>query len=125
MDESGRPYVQVERLMQQRKESMHGLQSMFLELSGGKGPVWKGEKEGPIINDKNEGFDPNKFFESRLQPKSGTDGRIDFETVELEDTRKLGIATLGSLKQHPRISLFRKFIESWYLSYFTPDAARS
>ena len=45
--------------------------------------------------------------------------------VELEDKRKLGIATLGSLKQHPRISAFRRFIEGWYLSYFTPDAARS
>jgi hypothetical protein len=37
------------------------------------------------------------------------------EFVELEDMRKLGIATLGSLKQHPRISAFRSFIESWYL----------
>ena len=47
------------------------------------------------------------------------------EIVELEDRRKLGVATLGSLKQHPRISAFRRFIEGWYLSYFTPDAARS
>jgi predicted ATPase len=45
--------------------------------------------------------------------------------VELEDTRKLGIATLGALKQHPRISRFRRFIEGWYLSYFTPDDARN
>ena len=29
------------------------------------------------------------------------------------------------MKQHPRISAFRRFIEGWYLSYFTPDAARS
>ncbi|MDE0206679.1 MAG: AAA family ATPase, partial [Candidatus Tectomicrobia bacterium] len=36
-----------------------------------------------------------------------------------------GIATLGALKQHPRISAFRRFIEGWYLSYFTPDSARS
>ena len=43
----------------------------------------------------------------------------------MEDQRKLGIATLGALKQHPRISAFRRFIEGWYLSYFTPDAARS
>ena len=28
------------------------------------------------------------------------------------------------MKQHPRISAFREFIEGWYLSYFTPDAAR-
>ena len=38
---------------------------------------------------------------------------------------RLGIATLGTLKQHPRISSFRQFVEGWYLSYFTPDAARS
>ena len=37
----------------------------------------------------------------------------------------MGIATLGQLKQHPRISAFRRFIEGWYLSYFAPDAARS
>ena len=49
----------------------------------------------------------------------------DAEIIELEDRRKLGIATLGALKQHPRISAFRRFIEGWYLSYFTPDAARS
>ena len=45
--------------------------------------------------------------------------------MELEDKRKLGIVTLGALKQHPRITKFRKFIEGWYLSYFSPDAARS
>ncbi len=45
--------------------------------------------------------------------------------VELTDNRKLGIATLGALKEHPRITRFRNFIQSWYLSYFTPDAARS
>ena len=47
------------------------------------------------------------------------------EVIKLEDPRRLGIATLGALKQHPRISAFRRFIEGWYLSYFTPDAARS
>ena len=47
------------------------------------------------------------------------------EAIELSDPRKLGIATIGALKQHPRISAFRRFIEGWYLSYFTPDAARS
>ena len=49
----------------------------------------------------------------------------DAEFIELEDRRRLGIATLGALKQHPRIAAFRRFIEGWYLSYFTPDAARS
>ena len=48
----------------------------------------------------------------------------DREAIELQDTDRLSIATLGALKQHPRISRFREFIEDWYLSYFTPDAAR-
>ena len=43
----------------------------------------------------------------------------------MEDNRHLAITTLGALKQHPRIAAFRKFIESWYLSYFSPDSARS
>ena len=47
------------------------------------------------------------------------------EQIELEDRHRLGIATVGALKQHPRISAFRRFIEGWYLSYFTPAAARS
>ena len=42
------------------------------------------------------------------------------EHIELEDRRRLGIATLGALKQHPRISAFCRFIEGWYFSYFTP-----
>ena len=48
-----------------------------------------------------------------------------FEVISLQDKRRLGIATLGALAQHPRIAAFREFVEGWYLSYFTPDAARS
>ena len=53
-----------------------------------------------------------------------TEESRETETIELQDKRRLGIATLGALKQHPRISAFREFIEGWHLSYFTPDAAR-
>jgi predicted ATPase len=42
----------------------------------------------------------------------------------LTDSRQLGIATLGTLKEHPRIEKFRNFLKGWYLSYFHPDAAR-
>jgi predicted ATPase len=44
--------------------------------------------------------------------------------VALNDKSQLGIATLGSLRDHPRISHFRDFLKGWYLSYFTPEAAR-
>ena len=46
-------------------------------------------------------------------------------SVELTDLRQLGIATLGTLKEHPRIKRLRDFLKGWYLSYFYPDAARS
>lgn len=45
--------------------------------------------------------------------------------VRLDDPSRLGIATLGNLKEHPRIVSLRSYIENWYLSYFVPDAARN
>ncbi len=45
--------------------------------------------------------------------------------VRLDDPGRLGIATLGNLKEHPRIVSLRSYIENWYLSYFVPEAARS
>jgi len=32
--------------------------------------------------------------------------------------------TLGAMKQYSRIEKFLEFLKSWYLCYFTPDAAR-
>lgn len=45
--------------------------------------------------------------------------------VALSDIRKLGIVTLGAMKQYTRIEKFLNFLKSWFLCYFTPDAARS
>ena len=101
-DEIGRPYVLEEVMIHKRKS--------FLVLREGWGFVWRENKTA-------EGFEIFDLFQNK-NPK-------DAEIVELENKRKLGIATLGALKQHPRISAFRRFIEGWYLSYFTPDAARS
>lgn len=107
VDVSGRPYVASERLRQRRQGQRHGQPFSFLILDNGKGYVWSGNLPG--------------IDESEGSPEESREK----ESVELEDQRGLGIATLGSLKQHPRISRFRRFIEGWYLSYFTPDAARS
>ena len=119
LDESFRPSVLRERLRQRRKGQPHGWPFSFLVLDSGKGVVWKGEQEGHQIDEEQGQFNLFEFMESIKEESKET------EVVELEDRRKLGIATLGSLKQHPRISAFRQFIEGWYLSYFTPDAARS
>jgi predicted ATPase len=90
-----------------------------LILENGKGIVWKGNVKGFDERD-NAHLDIESLIAEMKEKESG-----ETETVELDDYRKLGIATLGALKQHPRISAFRRFIESWYLSYFTPNAARS
>jgi len=124
IDKSGRPFVLKERLRQRRKGQRHGWPFSFLVLNNGKGVVWKGDQGGRQIAEDQRDFDLFQLMESIKSGESEEESR-ETEVVELEDIRKLGIATLGSLKQHPRISAFRRFIEGWYLSYFTPDAARS
>ncbi len=116
LDEHGRPYVRSERLRQRRKGQDRGKPFSFLILENGRGVVWKGEYEG--IQEKTQQLLFPDIDDLMREESNET------ETVELADNRKLGIATLGALKQHPRISVFRQFIEGWYLSYFVPDAAR-
>lgn len=103
LDESGRPYVEAELLKQRRKGQKHGRPFPFLRLNHGKGMVWAGE----------EAVEADSVEEDSVQ-----------EAVELTDLRQLGVATLGTLKEHPRIKRFRDFLKGWYLSYFYPDAAR-
>jgi predicted ATPase len=121
-DKTGRPYVTLERLRQRRKGQKHGWPFSFLLLNEGKGVVWKGEESGQQVDESKGQLD---LFQLMEEFESKTEESRKTEVIELEDKRKLGIATLGALKQHPRISAFRQFIEGWYLSYFTPDAARS
>lgn len=119
LDQTGRPYVLRERLRQRRRGSARGWPFSFLILNAGRGAAWKGDEEG-LKEEKDISIDDLLDFVSKQeQVESG-----ETEVVELDDTRRLGISTLGSLKQHPRIAAFRRFIEGWHLSYFTPDAAR-
>jgi predicted ATPase len=124
LDDSGRPSVKKERLRQRRAGQDKGWPFSFLMLNEGRGLAWKAEADGRKVEEDKE-FD---LYQLMVQIQSGEikeEESKETELVELDDKRKLGIATLGSLKQHPRISQFRRFIEGWYLSYFTPDAARS
>ena len=118
MDDSDRPYVARERLRQRRTKQTHGRPFSFLIMEGGRGVAWKGDAQG--LRE-----DPGKFDLDQLLNELGAEEKPETEVGELQDKRKLGSATLGALKQHPRIASFREFIEGWYLSYFTPDAARS
>jgi predicted ATPase len=107
LDRSGRPYVKSETLKQRRHGMKSGQPYPFLKLKNGKGAVWAGED---AVEDKAK----NAGQES--------DQKI---SIELTDQRQLGIETLGTLKEHPRIKRFRDFLKGWFLSYFAPDAARS
>ena len=101
-DATGRPFVESEVLKQRRKGQKHGRPYPFLRLHHGKGMVWAGEEAVEVEGEEDRAQTP----------------------VELTDLRQLGIATLGTLKEHPRIKRFRDFLKGWYLSYFYPDAAR-
>ena len=111
-EERGRPFIAEERLRQRRKGQSRGRPFSFLHLENGRGMAWTGEDALFLIDEIDDVLD--------LEPEESSDR----EAIELQDTDRLAIATLGALKQHPRISRFREFIEDWYLSYFTPDAAR-
>ena len=121
IDEFGRPYVLRERLRQRRTGQKRGWPFSFLILNHGSGVAWKGGQAGHQID---EPIGDLQSFQAFLEFIKAEEAG-ETETIDLSDPRKLGIATLGALKQHPRISAFRRFIEGWYLSYFTPDAARN
>ena len=123
-DETGRPYVSRERLRQRRKGQRRGWPFSFLVMNDGRGLAWKGEAQGQQI-DEAHGMKSVLELMDLIAGKVPGEESAETEIVELQDKRKLGIATLGALKQHPRISSFRQFVEGWHLSYFAPDAARS
>ena len=115
----GRPFVSREQLAQLPDAQGSGDPFTFLMFENGRGVVWAGE--GGVDVDAGDGIGKriSAPADHALPENLGKP-----EAVHLEDTHRLAIATLGSLKQHPRIVAFRQFIEDWYLSYFTPDAAR-
>jgi predicted ATPase len=104
LDGDGRPFVESEILKQRRKNQNYGRPYPFLRLHHGRGMVWAGEEA--------------------VETETGSEEDPAQTSVELTDLRQLGIATLGTLREHPRIKRFRDFLKGWYLSYFHPDAAR-
>lgn len=102
-DPMGRPYVKQERLRQRVEK--RGWPLFFLFLQNGKGYAYEGKEGG--ADDSGRSVNGEKV------------------EVELTDIRKLGIVTLGAMKQYERIERFLNFLKSWYLCYFSPDAART
>ena len=111
VDKGDRPFVKSERLRQRRKDQRRGQPFSFLIMEDGQGYAWKGESGG-IQESENDSIEAIAETE-------------ETEKIKLKDNRTLGISTISSLAQHPRISAFTQLIESWYLSYFSPDSARS
>ena len=103
-DDAGRPYVKEERLRQRRMGHKSGRPLSFLYLKEGRGYAFEGDDGG-------------------MDDDCGID-RGEKKDVRLADLRKLGVVTLGAMKQYSRIEKFLNFLQSWYLCYFTPDAAR-
>jgi len=110
-DKNDRPYVKNERLRQRRKDENKGQPYSFLWMENGQGYAWKGETAG--------------IQESESDTIGTISETSETEKIKLKDNRTLGIATISSLAQHPRISAFTRLIENWYLNYFDPNAARS
>ncbi len=103
-DKSNRPFVQEERLRQRRQNETRGRPLSFLHLVRGKGYAFEGTTGG--------------------QDEDDIDFSGEKREVDLNVSRKLGIVTLGTMKQFSRIEKFLRFLQSWYLCYFTPDAAK-
>lgn len=97
LDKSKRPFVRSELLRQHRIVAGANRSFSFLQLKSGAGRAWAG---------------------NGVSRKSAAD-KVD---VRMRNPRQLAVATYGALQEHPRIGLFRDFIQNWYLSCFTPDA---
>ena len=124
-DEYGRPCVPYEFLFQRRSGQNSSSPHSLLMLVNGEGVVWIGEARGQQLDESTDGWvDLDRLITWVKEEMQAAVESDEAEYVQLQDNRRLGIATLGALKQHPRIAAFREFLEGWYLSYFTPDAAR-
>ena len=118
LDAAGRPFVVSEQLYQYREEQGGAQTLLVLAIFEGDGLAWKGVTQG-------KQFEEGGLDRGTLSQLTIGDVSPESEFIELQDERRLAIATLGALKQHPRIASLCGFLEGWYLSYFTPDAARS
>ena len=120
-----RPNVSRELLVQEHIGHNSVSYLPFMLLNNGEGLASKGYAHGRMVGENEDVGNDLQGLANLVATVSATNENVELEAVRLQDNRRLGIATLGALKQHPRIAAFREFLEGWYLSYFTPDAART
>lgn len=100
-DRMGGPYVKEERLRQRRPGNISGRPLSLLYLVDGKGYAFE-----------------------RMEGDQDDDGTITGKKgVELSNIRKLGIVTLGAMKQYSRIEKFLSFLESWFYAGYGATAS--
>ena len=124
IDKNDRPFVAAERLRQRRAKQTRGQPFSFLRLIKGEGVAWKGEEVADSEDELNMDKNFASFVKTTKENMQSAEETTAREFVKLPDVRELGIASIRSLQQHPRIEAFREFIKGWHLSYFSPNAAR-
>lgn len=98
INEDGKgPFVSRERLSWTRKVGRSGRPFYFLDFQKGIGYAVPGDKP------------------------SESDNRAE---ERLTSRELLAINTLGQFEKHPRVSVLRRFITGWHLSYLTADNTR-
>ena len=125
LDDAGRSHVSYEVLHERGQGQESDESFSILSSAKGRAFAWKGNAQGQRI-DEGDPFlsDMSAFIDWTKRPLIDEKNKDDVEVFELEDSRTLAITTISALQRHPRVAAFRRFIEGWYLSYFTPDAAR-
>jgi predicted ATPase len=97
LDQSGRPVIIEEKLIQSLEPDMH---CVLLHFQNSKGIVWADNK-----NDQTK--EP-----AHLQ-------------LELTDNNRPAVSVFGSLKDYPQLTHLKQYIQNWYITDFSMDAARS
>ena len=105
-DKQNKPYVDAEILFTINRDN--AADSLYFKIVEGQGILFKNQND--IMGIDIPIFEKEKFLdwiENRFK-----DGKSDesADYIEFEDTNKLGIVTLSSLKQNPQIVEFTEFL---------------
>ncbi|HBT76681.1 MAG TPA: ATPase [Planctomycetaceae bacterium] len=76
------------------------------------------------LEPREKGVQQLNFFVNEGQGKIVRSGSEIVGSIHLADSRRPALSTLGNLSEYPDIVEFKRFLDSWYLCYFSPDAAR-
>lgn len=123
-DKSGQPYIKQELLYVILNENPIPL----LAVDEGSGLIW-GENTDTKVDTRlgTQGADTGLGSARENTTLRANDYiNVPFAVnMSGKDKQQLATATFARLSSYPYLSALRDFVEGWYLSYFTPDAARN